>query len=242
METDNSVKTIKDTKRPRYSGPHLVRIRLQRTDFVVSFSSLKSGNQCTNKSDVTWLSWANHVPCSASVCDYISLWTAAPVDGCCIPTSGCPRRVSSHLCNKRNSRCEFYVDSCQYVTLHCQIAEKQRNKLIIKGPLQWRIYVNKLVCPILGPIFFIFSRAVALVFNWKYFGDWSLVRTMRIRHADDLRMTCRWPADDTRVRFRVRFHWQMTCHQDVIRTLAWVAHFMQYYTWCHPHVIHSQRN
>ena len=31
----------------------------------------------------------------------------------------------------------------------------------------------------------LFSRAVALVFNWKYFGDWSLMRTM-----------CRWPVDD----------------------------------------------
>ena len=52
--------------------------------------------------DVTWRSWANHVLCSASVCDYTSLWTAAPVDGCCIPTSGCPPRGSSHLFNKRN--------------------------------------------------------------------------------------------------------------------------------------------
>ena len=44
----------------------------------------------------------------------------------------------------------------------------------------------------------IFSRAVALLFNWKYFWGWNLVW-----------MTCRWCADDTTVRFWARFHWRM---------------------------------
>ena len=73
----------------------------------------------------------------------------------------------------------------------------------------------------------IFSRAVALVFNWKYFGDWSLVRMMCRRHVDDMR-----------VRFQVKFHWWMTY---VIQTssahLPELLNFMQYYTWCHRHII-----
>ena len=53
-----------------------------------------------------------------------------------------------------------------------------------------------------------------------------------------MRTTCRRRADDTRGRFRVRFHRRMTY---VIRTssahLPELPNFMQYYTWCHPHVV-----
>ena len=42
----------------------------------------------------------------------------------------------------------------------------------------------------------IFSRAVALLFNWKYFWGWNLVRTTCRQRADDVRMTCGWCVDD----------------------------------------------
>ena len=58
-----------------------------------------------------------------------------------------------------------------------------------------------------------FSRAVVLLFNWKYFWGWNLVWTMCRRHADD-----------TRVRFRVRYHWQMTY---VIRTSSGSVHVVR---------------
>ena len=94
-----------------------------------------------------------------------------------------------------------------------------------RGKHMFKIILCKSATVLCLPMF-IFSRAVALIFNWKYFGDWSLVWTTCGWHADDLQMTCRWPTDDTRVRFRMRFHWWMTyVIQNVIWTLAWVAQF-----------------
>ena len=55
----------------------------------------------------------------------------------------------------------------------------------------------------LGPLF---SRAVALLFNWKYFWGWNLVQTM----CGQCVVKCRWCLDDTRTRLRARFHWRTT--------------------------------
>ena len=44
-----------------------------------------------------------------------------------------------------------------------------------------------------------FLAELSLLFKWKYIWGWSLMWT-----------TCRWRVDDTRVRFWVRFHRQMT--------------------------------
>ena len=60
---------------------------------------------------------------------------------------------------------------------------------------------------------FVFSRAVALLFNWKYFWGWNLVWTM-----------CGWRVNDTRARFGARFQLQM---KYVIHTSSA----------CHPHII-----
>ena len=68
------------------------------------------------------------------------------------------------------------------------------------------VNIRQTTCIILLASVFI-SRAVALLFNWKYFWGWNLVRT-----------TYGPCADDTRVRFGVRFH---------LRS---------------PHVVHKQRN
>ena len=67
-------------------------------------------------------------------------------------------------------------------------------------------------------MFGFFCRAVALLFNWKYFWGLNL-----------LRMMCGQCADDMRVIFQVRFHWQMTY---VVWMLS--AH--------HPDVICTSRN
>ena len=73
--------------------------------------------------------------------------------------------------------------------------------------------------------FLFISWAVALLFNWKYFGGWNL-------SANNVWTMCGWHADDMWVRFGARFHWQMmyvirtsSAHAYVIRTLAWVAQF-----------------
>ena len=53
-----------------------------------------------------------------------------------------------------------------------------------------------------------------------------------------MRTTCRRHADDTKVRFQVRFHRQMTyviCMPSA--HLPELPNFMQYYTWCHPHIV-----
>ena len=56
----------------------------------------------------------------------------------------------------------------------------------------------------------LFSRATTLLFNWKYFWGWNLVWMTCRWHTDDMWMMCGWHVDDMRVRFRVRFHQQMT--------------------------------
>ena len=45
----------------------------------------------------------------------------------------------------------------------------------------------------------IFSRAVALLFNWKYFWGWNLVQ-----------ITCRWCADDVQMTQERDFRWDFT--------------------------------
>ena len=70
------------------------------------------------------------------------------------------------------------------------------------------------------------SFFLAELLLWYLTGNILGIEVSCGRRADDLRMTCRWPADDTRVRFQVRFHWRMTYFiRNVIRTLVWVAQF-----------------
>ena len=79
---------------------------------------------------------------------------------------------------------------------------------------------------------------LSLLFKWKYIWGWSLVRTTCRWCVDNIQTMCGWheseisgeisPADDM-------------CHLHIIRMssghLPELPNFMEYCTWCHPHVI-----
>ena len=55
-----------------------------------------------------------------------------------------------------------------------------------------QIFKQNLNISICSSFYWIFSRAVALLFNWKYFWGWNLVQTTWGQCVDDVWMTREW--------------------------------------------------
>ena len=93
----------------------------------------------------------------------------------------------------------------------------------------------------------LFNFLLAELLLWYLTGNILGIEVSFGRHADDVQMTCGWHADDLRMTWEWDFGWDFTGGWHMSsgmssRHLPELPNFMQYYTWCHLHVIRSQRN
>ena len=82
---------------------------------------------------------------------------------------------------------------------------------------------------------------------WYLTGNISGIEVSCRRCVDDVQMTHGWHADDLWMTWEWDFGWDFTGGWHMSsgtssRHLPELPNFMQYYTWCHLHVIRSQRN
>ena len=120
-------------------------------------------------------------------------------------------------------QCDFFI---------LLIVDFNEGSSIFLGKICWKWCVNTGAC------------FLAELLLWYLTGNILGIEVSCGRHADDVQMTCGEHADDLQMTREWDFGWDFTGRSSGMssRHLPELPNFMQYYTWCHPHVIRSQRN